>query len=101
MIPQYHSFRDFYPDYLAEHSQPTTRRLHFAGTVLVLVALVAAVWTREWRWLLAAPVLGYGLSWLGHLVFERNRPATFKHPLYSLAGDLVMFKDILLGRLRW
>jgi hypothetical protein len=101
VIPQYHSFRDFYPHYLAEHSQPTTRRLHFAGTLLVLVILVTAVWTREWRWLLAAPVVGYGLAWVGHLVFERNRPATFRHPLYSLAGDFVMFKDLLLGRLRW
>lgn len=101
MISEYHRFRDFYPDYLAEHSQPATRRLHFAGTLLVLVVVVAAVWMREWRWLLAAPVVGYGLSWLGHLVFERNRPATFRHPLYSLAGDFVMFKDILLGKLRW
>jgi len=67
----------------------------------VLVVLVMALWMREWRWLLVAPVVGSGLSWLGHLVFERNRPATFRHPLYSLAGDFVMFKDIALGRLPW
>jgi len=98
---EYGSFRDFYPAYLAEHSQPKTRRLHFVGTLLVLLFLGLALWTREWLWLLAAPVAGYGLAWVGHLVFERNRPATFQHPLYSLAGDFMMFKDILTGRLRW
>ena len=67
----------------------------------MLVILATALWTREWGWLLAAPIAGYGLAWFGHLVFERNRPATFRHPLHSLAGDFVMFKDILLGRLRW
>ena len=101
LMTEYRSFRDFYPAYLAEHSQPTTRRLHFVGTLLVLVILATAVWTGEWLWLLAAPVAGYGLAWVGHLMFEHNRPATFQHPLYSLAGDFVMFKDILIGRMRW
>lgn len=101
MKGEYGSFSDFYPAYLAEHSQPKTRRLHFVGTLLVLLFLGLALWTREWLWLLAAPVAGYGLAWLGHFVFERNRPATFRHPLYSLAGDFMMFKDILTGRLRW
>lgn len=101
MNARYSSFREFYPAYLAEHSERATRRLHFFGTLLVLVALGAAVVTRDARWLLAAPVFGYGLAWIGHFVFERNRPATFRHPLYSLAGDFVMFKDILLGRLPW
>jgi hypothetical protein len=100
-MTEYRSFSDFYPAYLAEHSQPMTRRLHFVGTLLVLVILATAVWTREWLWLLAAPVAGYGLAWVGHLMFEHNRPATFRHPLYSLAGDFVMFKDILMGRLHW
>lgn len=101
MNADYQSFREFYPAYLAEHKEPATRRLHFAGTLLVILVLVVAIWTGDLRWLLAAPVLGYGLAWIGHLVFERNRPATFRHPLYSLAGDFVMFKDILTGRLPW
>lgn len=101
MESEYHSFRDFYPAYLAEHSKPATRRLHFVGLLLALAALAAAAVTHDWRWLLAAPVVGYGLSWIGHFAFERNRPATFRHPLYSLAGDFAMFRDLLLRRLPW
>jgi hypothetical protein len=96
---EYTSFADFYPHYLAEHSKPSTRRLHFIGTLLVLATLAYCVVTGRWMLLLLAPVFGYGLAWIGHFVFERNRPATFKHPLYSLAGDFVMFKDLLVGRI--
>ena len=100
MPTHYRSFREFYPDYLAEHRHPASRRLHFAGTILVLVITAVAVWTGRWRWLLLLPLVGYGLAWVGHFVFERNRPATFRHPFYSLAGDFVMFKDLLVGRLK-
>jgi hypothetical protein len=102
VVPEpYRSFREFYPDYLEEHRDPTSRRLHFVGTCLVLVTLAAVVWTGRWRWLVAVPLFGYGLAWLGHFAFERNRPATFRHPLYSLAGDFVMFRDLLIGRLKF
>jgi hypothetical protein len=93
------SFRDFYPYYLGEHSHPTCRRLHLAGTALTLAAIGAALVTRRWAPLLVAPVAGYGLAWIGHYVFERNRPATFRYPLYSLLGDLAMFRDVLLRRI--
>jgi hypothetical protein len=93
------TFSEFYPEYLAEHRDRTCRRLHFAGTALVLLCLAAAVATRRWWLLLGLPVLGYGFAWIGHFVFEKNRPASFKHPLYSLAADFVMFKDMLTGRI--
>jgi len=96
----YRSSGEFYPYYPLEHQGPTCRLLHFTGTALVIVTLLAALATRHWRWLLAAPVSGYGFAWVGHFVFEHNRPATFRHPLYSLAGDFVMFRDILIGRVR-
>lgn len=73
--------------------------MHFAGSWLVLVALVLSVVHNPW-WLLAMPVFGYGFAWLGHFVFEKNRPATFRYPLYSLIGDWVMFGDILRGRVK-
>ena len=95
------TFAEFYPHYLHEHAHPVCRRLHFTGTALVALVLVAAMWTGEVRWLIAAPLLGYGFAWAGHFFFERNRPATFSHPLYSLAGDWAMFRDMLTGRIRW
>jgi hypothetical protein len=92
------TFRDFYPFYLGEHADVRCRRLHFAGSLLVLVAIGLAIGTGAWAWLWLAPVGGYGFAWVGHFVFEKNRPATFEHPLYSLMGDWVMFWDILRGR---
>lgn len=93
------SFREFYPFYLQEHSNRTCRRLHFIGTSSVLTLLLAVVITGNWVWLWAFPVIGYGFAWVGHFVYEKNRPATFKYPLYSFMGDFVMYKDIWLRRL--
>ncbi|EPM0508707.1 DUF962 domain-containing protein [Pseudomonas putida] len=96
---QFRSFAEFYPYYLGEHSNPTCRRLHFVGTSLVIALLAYTIGSGKWL-LLAVPVFGYGFAWVGHFFFEKNRPATFTYPLYSLAGDFVMFRDILLGKLR-
>jgi len=94
----YASFREFYPFYLSEHRHPACRRLHFAGSLLVLAFVAGAVATRNAWWLAGAPLAGYGCAWVGHFFFEHNRPATFTHPLYSLIGDWVLFKDILTGK---
>ncbi len=99
MRESFSSFSDFYPFYLSEHSDLRCRRLHFVGSLLVLVALGLGIFLSPW-WLLAMPLFGYGFAWVGHFVFEKNRPATFQHPLYSLIGDWVMFADILRGRVR-
>jgi len=93
------SFAEFYPFYLTEHRNRVCRRLHFVGSMVVIAAIVTAVITRDAWWLAAAPVAGYGLAWIGHFFFERNRPATFSHPFYSLLGDWVMFRDLLNGKL--
>jgi len=94
-------FRDFYPFYLSEHAHPTSRRLHVIGTGLVIATVLVALATRRFSLLWLIPLLGYGFAWVGHFFFEKNRPATFRHPLYSLAGDFVMFKDVLTGRIKW
>jgi hypothetical protein len=73
--------------------------MHFVGTLLVLLCVALAVVTANAWWLAAAPLFGYGFAWVGHFFFERNRPATFSHPLYSLAGDWAMFRDILTGKI--
>ncbi|WP_087502735.1 DUF962 domain-containing protein [Pseudomonas sp. SID14000] len=96
---QFRSFAEFYPYYLGEHSNPTCRRLHFVGTSLVIALLAYTIGSGKWVLLLATPLFGYGFAWVGHFFFEKNRPATFTHPLYSLLGDFVMFRDILVGRI--
>ncbi|WP_166261431.1 DUF962 domain-containing protein [Marinobacter salicampi] len=99
--PKFMSFSEFYPYYLDEHRDPTCRRLHYAGSLLVVAVALYALITAKFAFLLLLPVIGYGFAWLGHFLFEKNRPATFQHPLYSLAGDWVMLKDMLTGRIRF
>jgi len=100
-MSRYTSFREFYPFYLSEHANPTCRRLHFIGSTLVLLTVVVAIVRRDARWLWLAPVAGYGFAWVGHVFFEKNRPATFTHPLYSFIGDWAMYRDILARRIRF
>ncbi|MBD9414731.1 DUF962 domain-containing protein [Pseudomonas sp. PDM16] len=95
------SFAEFYPYYLQEHSNDVCRRLHYVGSLLVLSILGYALVTQQWLWLLALPLAGYGCAWVGHFVFEKNKPATFKYPLYSFMGDWVMLKDAFTGRIRF
>lgn len=100
MENRFQTFSSFYPFYLGEHANPVCRRLHFVGSMLIILLIVAvAAGLLRPLWLLGIPLIGYGFAWVGHFVFEKNRPATFKHPLYSLAGDWVMFKDILIGKI--
>ena len=98
-MSRFSSFREFYPFYLQEHSNRTSRRLHFIGSCGVLVLVVLAVRELNPWWLLGALVCGYGFAWVGHVFFEKNRPATFRQPVYSFMGDWVMFKDILSGKM--
>lgn len=100
-MSRFSSFREFYPFYLSEHTHRTSRRLHFIGTCGVLVLVAVAILRGNPWWLLAALLCGYGFAWVGHFFFEKNRPATFKHPFYSFMGDWVMFKDILIGKIRF
>jgi hypothetical protein len=95
---RYTTFREFYPFYLTEHSRSGTRRLHFVGTLLVLLTLAYSLATQRWTALILIPVFGYGFAWVAHFFVERNRPATFTYPLYSLAGDFRMFVDMTRRR---
>ncbi len=99
--PRFTRFADFYPFYLGEHRHPVCRRLHFVGSTLVLGCLVALALNGSPLWILGALLCGYGFAWVGHFFFEKNRPATFRYPLYSLLGDWVMYRDIWIGRIRF
>ncbi len=92
------SYRAFYAYYLTQHADPVCRTLHFIGSSLVLVTLATAIVTGN-PWLLPLmPVIGYGFAWVGHFMFEKNKPASFGHPFYSLASDWVMWWEMLTGK---
>ncbi|MEP7155502.1 MAG: DUF962 domain-containing protein [Betaproteobacteria bacterium] len=101
MEKTYKSFREFYPYYLSEHTNPTCRLLHFVGSTMVLAIIVTAAVTRNPNWLWGALFAGYGFAWVGHFFFEKNRPATFKYPIYSFIGDWVMYVQLLTGKIRF
>lgn len=95
--PAFQSFEQFWPYYVSQHRNPTSRALHVVGTSLALGCLaVAPVLPPA---LLAAPVVGYGFAWIGHGLFEKNKPATFTYPTWSLRGDFRMLRMILAGKM--
>jgi len=98
---EFRSVAEFYPFYLSQHESRSNRRLHFIGTSLVLAFILLAIVTGKYLLLLVLPIAGYGFAWLGHFAFEKNRPATFTYPLYSLACDFVMYRDMLIGRIKF
>lgn len=97
----FRNFEEFYPFYLGEHADRTSRRLHVIGTSAAVLQILAAIVLREPMLCLTALLSGYGFAWVGHYVFEKNRPATFKHPLYSLRGDFRMAREVFSGRIPW
>jgi hypothetical protein len=97
---EYRSFREFWPYYLREHAKPKTRAMHYAGTTLVVLVAIAAVLSGNWWLLLVMPVAGYGFAWASHAAIERNRPATFTYPTWSLMADFKMWWLWLMGRLQ-
>ena len=98
-MDRYRSFADFWPYYLREHAKRRTRTLHYAGTSLVVLIAAAAIAMGNWWLLLAMPLAGYGFAWFSHAAVERNRPATFTYPRWSLYADFKMWWLWLTGRL--
>ena len=101
MSKKYQNFTEFYPFYLSQHANTACRRLHFFGSLIIVLLVFYIVFTSKWMLLFLIPVIGYGFAWIGHFFFEKNRPATFTYPVYSLIGDWVMFKDMLVGKIKF
>jgi hypothetical protein len=93
------SFEEFWPHYVAEHSKPATRTLHAVGTTVGVACAVALVARGKWKLLPLAFIPGYGAAWASHFLIEKNKPATFEHPLWSLRGDYKMIGLMLAGRM--
>ena len=93
------TFAEFYPFYLSEHSNRTCRRLHFVGSTLALTCLVMLFVSGRPQYLLYGLLCGYGFAWIGHFAFEKNRPASFKRPLWSFLGDWRMYFEIWTRRI--
>lgn len=91
----YTSFKDFYPYYLSEHTSKLNRKLHLIGTILSLTVLIFSIISAKLKLILLIPILGYTFAWIGHFFIEKNKPATFKNPFYSLLGDFYMAYDTL------
>ncbi len=96
---KYNSFWSFYPYYLTEHGDIKNRVMHFIGTALVIACFIAGIILQKWWLMLVIPFCGYGFAWVGHFFIEKNRPATFTYPLYSLGSDFVMFWHMLTGQI--
>jgi len=95
---KFKSLKEFYPFYLTEHQNLTSRILHFIGTALVVLLFITAMLFHNFQFLIAIPFVGYGFAWVGHYFFEKNKPATFQYPLFSLASDFILFWDLLSGK---
>lgn len=98
-MDQFNSFEEFWPHYVAEHSQPATRTIHAVGTTVGVACFLSLLAQRKWKLLPLALIPGYGAAWLAHFLIEKNKPATFDHPLWSLRGDYKMIGMMLSGKM--
>ena len=96
---KFKSFSEFWPYYLNEHSKGATRLLHCIGSLTAIAFIVLVIAVGKWWWFPLALVPGYGMAWIGHFFVEKNRPATFTHPLWSFMGDWKILALMLTGRL--
>ena len=94
------SFKKFYPYYLSEHKLRINKILHIIGSLTSLIFMISTIYIEKYKYIPISILCGYACAWIGHFVFEKNKPATFKYPIYSFIGDWVMLKDVLIGKVK-
>lgn len=97
---KYKSFKEFYPFYLSQHVNKTCRALHVIGSTLIVALIAYSLYTHQYMLMFAIPFVGYGFAWVGHFVFEKNIPATFTYPIYSLLGDWLMWWQVITFKIK-
>ena len=97
-MERYKSFEDFYPYYISEHDHKYTKLMHFIGTSISIYFLIKFILSFNFLFILYALLSGYGFAWVGHFFIEKNKPATFTYPFFSLVSDYIMFFEILRGK---
>ena len=98
---RFSSAKEFYPFYLTEHRNRTCRRLHCIGTSGAITMIIAGALTQVWSWIPLGIVFGYGMAWIGHFFFEKNKPAAFKYPVFSFICDLYLVRDMISGEIKF
>ena len=98
-VKEFQTFEEFYPFYLGEHSLKINRIMHFIGTCFVILIFLYSTLNGNYKLIWLCPLFGYSFAWIGHFIFEKNRPATFKYPLYGLRGDFVMWWQLLTKKI--
>jgi hypothetical protein len=96
--PNFHFFDDFFPFYVGQHSKAATRWVHLVGTLTGTVVGLQFLARRRWRGVAWMPVFSYGAAWASHFLIEKNKPATWGHPMWSFRGDMRMIATMLAGR---
>ncbi len=94
------SFKKFYPYYLSEHKLRINKILHIIGSLTSITFIIIIIYIEKYKYIPLSIFFGYGCAWIGHFIFEKNRPATFKYPIYSFLGDWMMLKDVLTGKIK-
>ena len=95
---KFNSLKEFYYFYLTEHQHTVNRALHFFGIALVCLLFIASMLFHNVYFFIAIPFVGFGLPWIGHQFFEKNKPSTLTYPFFSIASDFLLFGDIMMGR---
>ena len=95
-----HTLQEYYQHYLTLHQHPTCRLLHFTGQCFTILSIFAIINYELWYFAPIVPFIIYPFAWSGHYFFEKNKPAAFSDPIKAKISDWIMFKDILLGRIK-